>query len=114
MNLASEASACCKNLFLSTRYVAYNGKEHFGGKSAGTDCLGRPGNFEMCRGNLFGNFKMCRGNARLPNTVGNQICKKVEPRLLDLKGPQEGISVFHCGLCDISRTTEGTSTNETM
>ena len=64
---------------LSMPYVQRK-RVFFGGRDAGQTlprtlngpCLGRPGN-----------FKICRGNPRLPNTVGKQICKKVLPELND-------------------------------
>ena len=72
----------------------------FGGGILDRPCIGRPGN-----------FKMCRDNARSPNTVVRQICQKVVPQLID---PVANILAFHCYFCDTSRTTEATSTCKTL
>jgi len=91
---------------LPTPYVQRK-RVFFGGRDAGqtlprtpiVPCLGRRGN-----------FKMCRGNARSPNTVGRQICKKVVPQLND---PGVNTLAFRCDFCDTSGTTEATSTRKT-
>jgi len=88
--------------------ICTTGKGIFGGRDAGQTlartlngpCLGRRGN-----------FKMCRGNARSPNTVSWQICKKVVPQLID---PGENILPFHCDFCDTSRTAEASSTRKKL